>query len=404
MRMKRCFVILCLLVMLATGATAAHAQVITKNNDGIYFGQADEHTFPVYCLNKTQKWPDEGQGASYAVTTAYLADEPKTLRKLQRILFAGYPTNGMNFYTLGEVREISEEEYNRLLKAPKFIIDYETENGDKPFEYLADITFTLEVKNDHNFLQTVSNLADEDMKSLIYETEFYKAVFCLDNYDNPQQSLANQFAPSEKNAWWATQYAIWELMTRENIEGNDFHYASYYPLAKKLLDFAEKNEPEILYGNPEKIQLSAQPVLTYDEAQRMWISQPLSIRPAANYATTYRLHLPDGFRCLNADANKLHAGESFRIATANKASAVEKMRITAQASWASDVFLFSTNDRAYQHMGGVYRLSQELETAVELRYATIPQTGDDFPIILVGGALLASAMVLFSAGSRRRKV
>lgn len=408
--MKKCLAgLVILLVCLALAATAT-AQIIKQEN-GIYVGQVEVNgeskTFPLYCLNKLKKWPD-GQ-TDFTPYQNYLSDRPDTLKKLQRILFAGYPTNGMHFYSLGQRREVSVEEYNRMLQIPEFILEYTDENNQKPFAQFAGVTFVLPEQgsgNGHGILQVIHNLADAEMKNHIYETDFYKAVYCMVTYSSPLQSLANALAPTEINAWRATQYAIWQMLTQENVPDNDFTNAAYYPLASKLLEFAYADEPDILYGTPtEGIQLSSHPVLTYDEAEKGWFSQPLSVRAASNYATCYKLHLPQGFFCLGADPNHLTAGETFRIGTYTKARGNGSIRITAEANWASNVYLFQpVNAADYQNMGGVYRMSQQMEIGYDLIYSVLPKTGDNFPIVLIGGLMLASAMVLMTAGSRRRRV
>ena len=158
--------------------------------------------------------------------------------KLLSILYAGYPYNGMNMYTIVDSTQgISEDAFNALLNPPSWIrSDFPNSIGDTVFSY-SDYP-----DNEAN-LAKLSNFVNEELTKYyltgattpsghtsaeIRATPFYQAAVAmayaswynetpLEVYDK-NHSDAN--AVTEAQAYEATQYAIWAVLGDYGIENN----------------------------------------------------------------------------------------------------------------------------------------------------------------------------------------
>ncbi|MDO4596854.1 MAG: hypothetical protein Q4B30_07860, partial [Coriobacteriaceae bacterium] len=137
---------------------------------GIHFVEDPQYPnepIVLYCMNNKRAWPHEIEGVMPpAYYDGYLtpdmfksqADYDECILRLNRILYAGYPHNGRHLYRLvkeGEEALLTKDEYNRMLKAPKELIE--------AFPYLVHHDFTLDdyYENDVEHLDILKRFVRE---------------------------------------------------------------------------------------------------------------------------------------------------------------------------------------------------------------------------------------------------
>lgn len=101
----------------------------------------------LYCMNNASHWPHTTPSISNVPSyiEGYLtpekfksqADYEACMNKLLAILYAGYPYNGLNMYTIVDsTTGITEEQFNALLNPPSWIrSDFPDSIGDTVFSY-----------------------------------------------------------------------------------------------------------------------------------------------------------------------------------------------------------------------------------------------------------------------------
>lgn len=191
--------------LISTSAFAYEATCKVIFDNGIHYIEDPENTqedIVVYCMNNELLWPhstESGQQIPDYIHGYLNPDDIKNydemIEKLKKILFMGYPYNGMRLYEIIEDKEgyvPSEEEFNEMLKPDPIIVE--------AFPELGHHRFTIENFNEKknvlsNFFYNVlmmkeTNTSNSLTKSDIIVNPFYKAVTCLINFDDPLRAFA----------------------------------------------------------------------------------------------------------------------------------------------------------------------------------------------------------------------
>lgn len=421
MRRRMSCILLILLCLFASIACAENQTHYITIIDDIYYATIQQNgkeiRFPVYCMNRELRWPLSS--AEYRLDTDDLLQFDGLYEAVQRLLFAGYPTNGLNLYTLNETVEITAEGLNRMLEVPDFILNYTKGDGQRYFDLADADGNAIVIKADGTgmeeataFVQTVlsADIPDEE-KRMIQGSNFYLAIFYLivNNWDQQAtiQSLENAMKPTDYNMWISTQVALYQLLKDKNVPNNTNVALGAYPYAKEIYDFATKTYPSILLTEPGAIQVSGSPVFREHVVDGVWYSDEMQIVPTANYDAIYQLVLPQGYSCVGENADNLRAGRTFRLMCTHKPDDHERIQIRTEVRWPSDLYHFTPVEEqsVHQHMVGAYYNSRQLTlnlnvTAVVPR---VPKTGDNYPILLLGALMAISAAALQNLAGGRKK-
>lgn len=156
-------------------ATADTVQIIYDESDGGTHGLHYVYSVPgdttstkiyLYCMNNDDEWPHSVPTAptvpdyvlGYLTPNMFAseADYEACMAKLLAILYAGYPYNGLNYYTEVTSVNITEEEFNELLDAPSYIrSDFPDSIGDATFVW-TDYTNDEKMAKLNKFLYDVA--------------------------------------------------------------------------------------------------------------------------------------------------------------------------------------------------------------------------------------------------------
>ncbi|MDD6730588.1 MAG: hypothetical protein PUE02_06645, partial [Eggerthellaceae bacterium] len=188
----------------------------------------------LYCMNNASHWPHTTP--SIPTVPSYIqgyltpekfksqADYEACMDKLLAILYAGYPYNGMNMYTVVDsTTGITEDQFNALLNPPSWIrSDFPDSIGDTVFSYsdYPDNTANLKKLRDFvsdelfNYYFTGATTPSGHTSGEIRATPFYQAATAMAyaNNDTPLKvwdlSHSDADRVTESEAYNATQYAI----------------------------------------------------------------------------------------------------------------------------------------------------------------------------------------------------
>jgi hypothetical protein len=393
--------------MATTANAPLAANVVTTSADAVqiqYDQKTDIHyvidpdsvngRIILYCMNNKSHWPHVGGsiGSVPDYTLGYLTPEkfkakyPDTYQqayqecmdKLLSILYAGYPYNGMNMYTIVDSTQgISEDAFNALLNPPSWIrSDFPNSIGDTVFSY-SDYP-----DNEAN-LAKLSNFVNEELTKYyltgattpsghtsaeIRATPFYQAAVAmayaswynetpLEVYDK-NHSDAN--AVTEAQAYEATQYAIWAVLGDYGIENNTLTSASgevtQKALAVKLLKNASADK--VLRAEPDKanVTISGDAQFVYDPEYGLWKTGTLKVGEGENYHGMYALTLPAGVSAHALDGTPLTtvpAGTPFfLVSTSRPASTDMSVEASSTLTWLEEYRQYSPNPENYTASDG----------------------------------------------------
>lgn len=228
--------------------------------DGIHYIEDPKNTqedIVVYCMNNELNWPHITENGQQIPDYVYgyldskdIQNYDEMIKNLKKILFMGYPYNGMRLYEIIEDKDgyiPSEEEFNDMLKPDpilvqafpelghhKFTIDNFSENKDVLLKFIYDVLMTKE-----------TNINSSLTKPDIMVNPFYKAVICLINFDNPLEAFAYMYSDSyyvtEEEAYNNTQSAIWKLMYDYGVPSNNLNDISNYKLGEVFMQYANSD-------------------------------------------------------------------------------------------------------------------------------------------------------------------
>lgn len=358
--------------------------------------------FLIYCMNNYHmNWPhgdnvpNYSEGYDLTTPSAFRSEEDYKkfnydtfTSRLTTILYAGYPYNGFGLYQIVDSpKTMSESEFNQLLVVPENVrSDFKDVLGDTQFTY-SDYTNhnTENLDKLKQFVQEVMMMAFPSGKKtpsgLTYQNlldlPFYKAAYCIVNASSSQtpiqayaQLYPDSYYVTEEKASDATQAAVWRLMDEYGIADNNITADSQEyktnPLADVLYKASDANNM-ILRTEPssEKISISGDATLNYDENTKQWVSGDLTVSEPTNYNGSYQLSVEgDGVSIQTANGGAtVKAGETFKLVSDKQVSG----RVTATAAdrvWLKSMQMYSpVGSEDFQHMVGAVMGKKTISTA-----------------------------------------
>lgn len=242
---------------------ASGTQILFENGiHYIYDPDYPDKKLTLFCMNNKLHWPhhteDMGDTQVPGYTEGYLTpddfesqkDYNECMRRLSKLLYAGYPYNGEHLYKIvanSSEYAPTEAEFNKMLIVPPVLqtaypflghhdftyADWSGQNKEH-LEYLRKFTGEV-IKLSINHGTTSNGLTYDDIDSM----PFYRAAFSITNCNNqtPLEAFQTFYGASyfvtEEEAYNATQNAVWHLLHEYNIPDNDINEL-YSELAKVL--------------------------------------------------------------------------------------------------------------------------------------------------------------------------
>lgn len=372
-------------------ATADTVQIIYDESDGGTHGLHYVYSVPgdttstkiyLYCMNNDDEWPHSVPTAPTVpdYVLGYLtpgmfaseADYEACMAKLLAILYAGYPYNGMNYYTEVTSVNITEEEFNQLLDAPSYIrSDFLDSIGDTTFvwtDYTDDEKMAKLVKFQYE-VATYFTMSGQPAKttpsgltySQLVNTPFYTASLCMVNayynqstttplkeYDS--QNSGTSLALTRLQAYDQTQNAIWVVLHEYGVPRNSLKADAIAnePLAKLLYESASASN--VLESEPTGISITGSTQFTYDAATGTWRTGALSISENGTYHGVYTLSVSDSGvyvnTATNADVSTVTGGQSFYLVSTERPAANVTVSATDTVPWLEEVRQYSPVKKA----------------------------------------------------------
>jgi hypothetical protein len=366
----------------------------------------------LYCMNNQSHWPHTTPSISNVPSyiEGYLtpekfksqADYDACMNKLLAILYAGYPYNGMNMYTVVDsTRGISEDAFNALLNPPSWIrSDFPDSIGDTVFSY-------SDYPDNHENLKKLQQFVTDELfkyyftgattpsghtSAEIRATPFYQAAvamaYATDN-ETPlklwDRNHSDADTVTESEAYEATQYAIWAVLGDYGIEYNSLTSKSgevtQKALAVKLLNSASADK--VLRAEPDagNVKITGDGQFAYDPEYGVWKTGTLMVGEGKNYHGIYTLTLPSGVSAHALDGTPVTtvtAGTKFFLASTTKPTATN-MSISASdtLTWLQEYRQYSPSPETYtasdgknfQHMIGAVIKQKPVNATLALKPA-----------------------------------
>lgn len=353
----------------------------------------------LFCMNNKLHWPhhtdDMGNVQVPNYTEGYLKPEDfnslqdydECMRRLSKLLYAGYPYNGERLYKIVDNVDSyipTETEFNEMLIVPPAL--------QKAFPYLGHHAFTYQdwVGQDKEHLtelsdfissvgrlypngQTESGLTYSDITAM----PFYKASLCMLNATDQDDPLKvfTYFYPgsyfvTEEQAYNATQKAVWRLLQLYNIPDNDINNLNDTELGQILYTYSERGglldyEPSI-----NDIHLSGSLKFRYNPKDGLWHSGVLQVIEPSEYHGIYHLDLPKGMTALCDNLSYVYGNEEYELVSDHEPSTEETFGIRAEFIWLKEFKQYSptpdieVNGKKFQHMIGAVIRNKKISANV----------------------------------------
>lgn len=392
-------IFLCMFITLISKSTFADGTLCKIIfYDGIHYIEDPKNTqedIVVYCMNNELNWPHITENGQQIPDYVYgyldskdIQNYDEMIKNLKKILFMGYPYNGMRLYEIIKDKDgyiPSEEEFNDMLKPDpilveafpelghhKFTIDNFSENKDVLLKFIYDVLMTKE-----------TNINSSLTKSDIMVNPFYKAVICLINFDNPLEAFAYMYSDSyyvtEEEAYNNTQSAIWKLMYDYGVPSNNLNDISNYKLGEVFMQYAN-SDFIILAEEPlsDKIEVKSDFKFTQGSDGK-WYSGNFRIEEPDEYNGMYILDLPDGISLMNGSVDNIYGNQDYVFVSDHMPESDEEFRIWSNIMWAKEPSQYSPlkdieyKGKRYQKMTGLYTNRTHLWT--EFTYGDV-SSGD----------------------------
>lgn len=392
-------IFLCMFITLISKSTFADGTLCKIIfYDGIHYIEDPKNTqedIVVYCMNNELNWPHITENGQQIPDYVYgyldskdIQNYDEMIKNLKKILFMGYPYNGMRLYEIIEDKDgyiPSEEEFNDMLKPDpilveafpelghhKFTIDNFSENKDVLLKFIYDVLMTKE-----------TNINSSLTKPDIMVNPFYKAVICLINFDNPLEAFAYMYSDSyyvtEEEAYNNTQSAIWKLMYDYGVPSNNLNDISNYKLGEVFMQYAN-SDFIILAEEPlsNKIEVKSDFKFTQGSDGK-WYSGNFRIEEPDEYNGMYILDLPDGISLMNGSVDNIYGNQDYVFVSDHMPESDEEFRIWSNIMWAKEPSQYSPlkdieyKGKKYQKMTGLYTNRTHLWT--EFTYGDV-SSGD----------------------------
>lgn len=335
----------------------------------------------LYCMNNKLAWPHETEQhhnvpnyiEGYLTPDDFESVEQynEFIKKLRKLLFAGFPYNGERLFKIVQESEIhipTEQEFNGMLIVPPQLVN--------DFPYLGHHEFTLDaLYNEKHFDElitfigevfrlfpngkTASGLTYADITSM----PFYKVAnsITFNGFNQPKESALETFAQlysqsyfvTKTQAYDATQFAVWKLMHEYNIESNDIQSLENNELSKVLWQYCQHGALLDREPKDEEISLEGDLTFTYRPKDGMWHSGKLKIVEPIEYNGLYHLNLPEGVTAICEGLTYVYGNEEYELVSATKPKENSQFSITAEIDWLQDMKQYSPiNSKEFQHMVG----------------------------------------------------
>ncbi|WP_308780451.1 DUF5979 domain-containing protein [uncultured Clostridium sp.] len=372
-----CLLFILSLIPITTFANESSFEIFLENE--IHY--IDDPSYPqeslvVYCMNNLLNWPHRTEKIPRVPNYTYgyldadsIENYDEMSEKIKKVLFAGYPYNGKKLYKIVEIDQIttpSEAEFNDILKPPAEIAN--------AFPELGQSKLTLNNFNENdtiikNFFLYVLNMSSTDVigsltKTDITSTPFYKALYCLYNFNNPIQQFAVLYSSSyyvtEKQAYDNTQNAIWKILNDYKVPNNNINDVEDNSLASVLINYS--NSSDIILENAptnDVIEVTGDLAFKIGSDGR-WYSGKLRINEPEGYNGIYSFDLPDGISLLDINADTVYGNKDYVLVSDHLPKNDEIFSIWSYVMWISEPRQYSPvediqyNGKKFQHMVGLY--------------------------------------------------
>lgn len=353
----------------------------------------------LFCMNNKLHWPhhtnDMGNMQVPNYTEGYLKPEDfsspeaydECMRRLSKLLYAGYPYNGERLYKIVENEKLytpTETEFNEMLIVPPAL--------QKAFPYLGHHVFTYQdwVGQDKEHLtelsefiaavgklwpngQTETGLTYSDITAM----PFYKASLSMLNAtdkDNPLVVFTYLYPGSyfvtEEQAYNATQKAVWRLLQYYNIPDNDINNLNDTQLGEILYTYSERGELLNYEPSLKDIHLSGSLKFGYNPKDGLWHSGVLKVIEPSEYHGIYHLELPRGMTALCDNLSYVYGNEEYELVSDHEPTTEETFGIRAEFIWLKEFKQYSpnpdieVNGKKFQHMIGAVIRNKKISANV----------------------------------------
>lgn len=353
----------------------------------------------LFCMNNKLHWPhhtnEMGNVQVPNYTEGYLKpddfaspeDYAECMRRLSKLLYAGYPYNGERLYKIVENVELyipTETEFNEMLIVPTAL--------QKAFPYLGHHAFTYQdwvgQDKEHltelaDFIRAVGNLYPNGQTengltySDITAMPFYKAALTMLNAtdkDNPL-TVFTYFYPgsyfvTEEQAYNATQKAVWRLLNFYNIPNNDISNLNDTQLGQILYTYSERGGLLNYEPSLNDIHLSGSLKFRYNPKDGLWHSGVLQVIEPSEYHGIYHLELPKGMTALCDTLSYVYGNEEYELVSDHEPTTEETFGIRAEFIWLKEFKQYSpnpdieVNGKKFQHMVGAVIRNKKISANV----------------------------------------
>lgn len=361
----------------------------------------------LYCMNNKLNWPhytpDMGEIQVPDYVNGYLGPEDfdseqdyrECMRRLSKLLYAGYPYNGERLYHIVDDAENyrpTEEQFNNMLTVPPILqtafpvlghhefqlSDWEKQDSDDTSrEHMAELqAFINEVVKLNPDGVTSNGLEYEDIVAM----PFYKAAFCMlyDKKTSPLDIFANLYGTSyfvtEEQAYDATQAAVWKLLADYNIPDNDLTSLAHSPLGQILYLYSERGGLLSYQPSVNDIKLKGDLKFTYNPKDNMWHSGILQLIEPVEYNGLYRLKLPEGWSAKCEHLTYVYGNEEYELVSDHQPQNGETFGIEADFVWMKDLRQYSpasdveANGKKFQHMIGAVIRTEKITASIPVHH------------------------------------
>lgn len=353
----------------------------------------------LFCMNNKLHWPhhtnDMGNEKVPNYTEGYLTQEDfsspedyaECMRRLSKLLYAGYPYNGERLYKIVEDEGLytpTEAEFNEMLIAPPVL--------QKAFPYLGHHAFTYQdwVGQNEEHLNELADFIGSVRKlypngstengltySDITAMPFYKASLSMVNAtdsDNPLKVFAifypGAYFVTEEQAYNATQKAVWMLLNSYNIPDNDISNLNDTQLGQILYTYSERGGLLNYEPSLNDIHLSGSLKFRYNPKDGLWHSGVLQVIEPSEYHGIYHLELPRGMTALCDNLSYVYGNEEYELVSDHEPTAEETFGIRAEFIWLKEFKQYSpnpdieVNGKKFQHMVGAVIRNKKISANV----------------------------------------
>lgn len=365
-----------------------------------YIMDPQDGKITLFCMNNKLWWPhhteDMGNAQVPNYTEGYLTPEhfqstedyEECMRRLSKLLYAGYPYNGERLYQIVEDSSAyapTEAEFNEMLIVPPVLqtafpylghhdfkyADWLTQN-EEHLEYIRKFTEEA-LKLWTNGGTTSNGLTFDDISSM----PFYKAAFSITNCHNQTPLEAFQYYygadyfVTEEEAYNATQNAVWHLLYNYGIPDNDIN-KDPTRLSKVLYTYLERGGLLTHAPSADEIYISGDLTFTYNPKDGMWHSGKLRVIEPDIFRGLYRLELPKGITAQCDNLNYVYGNEEYELVSDHQPTLNEQFIINAEFVWLKEFRQYSPSPdigfegKKFQHMIGAIIKKQTVRIAVPM--------------------------------------